>query len=714
MKKIIYLTILTVVSLLSACTYDEEFAEIRQEIEEIKTVQKALQSAYNAGKLITAVTPAEVNDWLITFSDNTSITINSGKDGVNGINGTDGVTPYLKIDENKCWIVSYDNGETFAPLLDKNSNPIVAVGKDGKQGPQGNSVRVVTNDQSYYVIEIYNPTTGEVIDTIVTKYSSNPKNAIKSIVEDDKTNTITITMESGEEFVFKQMIVNASGIVLLNKELNLRHGDVDTIVFRVNPSNAEINLDNVCLDLVDNRRSASEVSYINKPTNYVIKSIEKCIDADGNIKRGQYMLIVQDNETNPYYRQNITIVLSMNDADGNPMEISSDVIMVNSVGVSDLPIVMITTPNNVEITSKTDWYKNSNIRIIDEAGDECMNASTSIRGRGNSTWNYPKKPYAIKLDSKAEVLGMPKHKRWVLLANWMDRTLLRNDVSFEIARRVMDWAPRGKFVELYLNGKHQGNYYLCEHIKVDKNRVNIDELDEDTDFSDESEVSGGYILEYDTYGPNDEINYFYTSLKNFPVTIKEPDEEVITSWSHPGFMYISGYVNSVEKALIDHDSWETISSLMDINSYIDWWIIHELAYNQEPIHPKSSYMHKKRDGKLCAGPVWDFDWGTYRPGHSNIVLGNSLYYKELLKYDEFKLAVKERWTAIKGICESIDAYIVKQAKLIEKSNEVNIAKWPITITENQDIDLPFSEAIERMRQAYSERLNAVDSYISSL
>ena len=73
---------------------------------------------------------------------------------------------------------------------------------------------------------------------------------------------------------------------------------------------------------------------------------------------------------------------------------------------------------------------------------------------------------------------MPKHKRWVLLANWMDRTLLRNAVTFETARQIMDWAPRGRFVELYLNGKHQGNYYLCEQIKPDENRVDIDEIDE--------------------------------------------------------------------------------------------------------------------------------------------------------------------------------------------------------------------------------------------
>ena len=225
MKKFIYLSLCAVVSMLSACTYDEDIEEIRQEIEEIKATQKALQDAYNAGKLITDVSPkGELNDWLITFSDNTSITINSGRDGengVNGINGTDGVTPYLKIDENKCWTVSYDNGETFVPLLDKNSNPIVAVGKDGEQGPQGPqgaqgpqgpqgeagrdgySVRVVTNDQGYYAFEVYNPTTNEVVDKVETQYSSNPKNIIKSIVEDTKDNVI-ITMESGEVYVFKK------------------------------------------------------------------------------------------------------------------------------------------------------------------------------------------------------------------------------------------------------------------------------------------------------------------------------------------------------------------------------------------------------------------------------------------------------------------------------------------------------------------------------
>lgn len=383
-----------------------------------------------------------------------------------------------------------------------------------------------------------------------------------------------------------------------------------------------------------------------------------------------------------------------------------------------LPKVYIVTPEGVGITSKTEWLENCSIRIVDENGVEDLNVATSVRGRGNSTWTYPKKPYAIKLDSKSEVLGMPKHKRWVLLANWIDRTLLRNDIAFEMARRIIEWAPRGKFVELYLNGEHQGNYYLCEQIKVDKNRVNIDELDEKTDFADETQITGGYLLEYDKYGPNDEINYFYSQVQNYPVTIKEPDEEVITSWEHPGYLYVQGYINNLEQ-LFEADKnalarWDEIDALIDVTSYIDWWLVHELVCNGEVIHPKSSYMFKKRDGKLCAGPAWDFDYGTFRQNSNSLILLSSLYYKYLFKYPEFKLAVKERWTEVKDVLADIDNYISEQADLIRASNEVNISKWPITQTVNRDENMTFDEAVESMRAVLKDRMKLVVDYISNL
>ena len=383
-----------------------------------------------------------------------------------------------------------------------------------------------------------------------------------------------------------------------------------------------------------------------------------------------------------------------------------------------MPKVYIETPNSAAIVSKEFWMSDASIKVYDEFGDLNLSTQTSIRGRGNSTWGYPKKPYALKLNSKAPVLGMPKHKRWVLLANWMDRTLLRNDIAFELGRRTMAWAPRGKFVELYLNGEHKGNYYLCEHIKVDSERVDIAELDENSDFSDASEVTGGYILEFDVYGPNDEVNYFYSSVKNFPVTIKEPDEDVITSWSHPGYLYIKEYISKLERVFEEDKSarkrWAEIEKFIDVTSYIDWWLVHEVCINGEPGHPKSSYMYKDRDGKLYAGPLWDFDWGTFTPNVNGAIIAHTLWYGYLFKYSEFKAAVKERWGEVKGVYESVGTYLDEQAEALRESNELNIAMWPITQVVNGDEMMDYDQAITRMKNSFNHRISSIDTYIRAL
>lgn len=375
-----------------------------------------------------------------------------------------------------------------------------------------------------------------------------------------------------------------------------------------------------------------------------------------------------------------------------------------------LPRVYITTPGGVGINSKDVYVEDGTLSIFDKNGELELNILSDFKGRGNSTWQMPKKPYAIKLSSKAEVMGMPKHKRWVLLANWVDRTLLRNDIAFEIAKKcpALPWTPRGEFVELYLNGKHRGNYYLCEHIKIDKNRVNIDEIDEETP---ETDMSGGYLLEFDTYS-DAEINYFYTKHKNLPVTIKEPDEEVITSWEHPAYTYIQNFVNSVEDALEKGD-YSEIESLIDVESYAEWWLLYNLVGNLEPNHPKSCYMYKKRNGKLYAGPAWDFDCATFIPGRKGALIAQSLWYGYLFKHDAFKSLVKERWTVLKPEFEKVFTYIDEKAEYIRESNEINLEMWPVTQNVNEDIDLSYDDAVNRMKEAYRERITELDKVISN-
>ncbi len=406
---------------------------------------------------------------------------------------------------------------------------------------------------------------------------------------------------------------------------------------------------------------------------------------------------------------------------GGEVRFSSELIEIAATGIESkgkLPTMYLTTPEDPEapegrkeINSKEVWVENCEIRIVNADGSEDLNVSkASLRGRGNSTWGYPKKPFAIKLDKKEEVLDMPRHKRWVLLANWMDRTLMRNSVAFEIARKTsLAWTPRGEFVEVVLNGEHLGNYYLCEHIKVDENRVNIVELDESD--TEEPTITGGYLVEMDTY--YDEINKFKTSIRQMPVNIKEPDEDVLNSTQ---MAYIEGYFNRIETLLYDDNppEGESYTDYMDVASFIDWWLVHELTLNGEPNHPKSSFMHKDREGKLFAGPVWDFDWGTFVPGVNDILIKNSIWFDKLFQDADFVAEVKSRWNMLKPEFETVIDYINEEASYIRESAEVNSEMWPITIHVNGDEKMSFDQAVNRLRTVYRDRIDLLDRIIDKL
>ena len=371
---------------------------------------------------------------------------------------------------------------------------------------------------------------------------------------------------------------------------------------------------------------------------------------------------------------------------------------------SGLPVVVINTPGGAEIPPKTeDWLADATLTIYNTDATIGYAGTTGIRGRGNSTWKYPKKPYALKLDSKAEILGMPKHKRWVLLANWLDRTLLRNHVSFRIAMQTdLAWTPRGEFVEVVLNGKHVGNYYLCEHIKVDKNRVDIHELEE-------TDVDGGFMMEIDTY--YDEPFKFKSAKRQFPYMFKDPDEV-----NDAQFAFMRDFIDNLEGALYDKSRFAAreYADYLDVDSFVDWWITYELTGNTETKHPKSTYVYKDKGGKLKAGPVWDFDWKTYRLNNEEWVTKTHLYYDVLFTDPVFVAAVKERWNLYEPKLRAIPEFIEAEAQRIRNSEEVNHQMWPVTQNTNEDINLSFSEAVARMKMSYEAKLEFMDKEIANL
>lgn len=372
---------------------------------------------------------------------------------------------------------------------------------------------------------------------------------------------------------------------------------------------------------------------------------------------------------------------------------------------SGLPLVFIDTPDKVAITSKEQWLGNAKIKIIGTTGETLHDDYTSIKGRGNTSWGFAKKSYNLKLDNKASVLDMPEHKRWVLLANWMDRTLLRNRVAFKMGECTLPYSPRSEYVELILNGKHMGNYLLCEQIRIDENRVNIHTL-----ASTDENITGGYLMEMDKN--YDEVHKFHSAVKDFPYMFKKPDEEVLTDTM---FNYMQAFINDMEHYLYNDPNSRKWTEYIDIESFVDFWFAAELTSNYEYGWPKSTYVYKDQNGKLCAGPIWDNDWGTFLPANSKrYSLKNYVYYPALFQDKEFVATVKERWPAAKERLSTIVEFIDAEAQRIESSNRINISMWPISLRVNEDETLSFDDAVYNLKNAYTTKLNWLDRKISAM
>ncbi len=364
--------------------------------------------------------------------------------------------------------------------------------------------------------------------------------------------------------------------------------------------------------------------------------------------------------------------------------------------------VYILTPDGQEITSKHTWVELCRIQITGDDGEILFEKdSMMVKGRGNSTWyNFPKKPYTLKLRHQADLFGTGKSKHYVLLANWMDRTLLRNVVAFEAARRTsLDWTPSGRFVELYLNGKHQGNYWLGEKVNVEGSKFKADYLFS-LDVSDWEETD--FTIDYG-FRPN-------SWQPGLPVEVKHPDRDDLEAAEFEKVLSDSRILLDRIGEALEAGTWK---GMIDLDSFCDWYIVHELTGNMEPNHPKSCYYHY-RDGMLVAGPVWDFDWYTFIPGVKGLKIDHSLFYGNLLQHDEFKARLKLRWDALKPAFTTLGSFVDEQVEIIRFSEAVNHQQWPIGQWINGDENLSFQEAVDRLKLALQERISEVEIGIYSL
>ncbi len=350
---------------------------------------------------------------------------------------------------------------------------------------------------------------------------------------------------------------------------------------------------------------------------------------------------------------------------------------------TELPKVSITTENGAEITSK-EVYIAATVSISNVKDEWLLDeVEAGVRGRGNTSWEEPKKPYRIKFKSKQEIFGHAKAKSWTLIANYCDKSLSRNYLAYTLASKMdgIEFSSMAEFVDLYLNGRYLGVYLLCDQIEVGEGRINVEE--------ESSDIDTGYLLEMNFRAPMEgELDWDYFFAKDlFPAyTIKSPatDEDY---YSQEQLYYIKDYLSNAYAAILSRDM-QAIHQYIDINSFIDCYIVHELFCSVD-VPFSSFYLYKKKNGVLYAGPVWDFDRSSgnvnYGPGQKESqspraalwVAKTNPWYQALLDVPEIKTILQKRLADAQLNIAEIIAECDTLATTHNKSFQKNFVKWPI-------------------------------------
>lgn len=419
-----------------------------------------------------------------------------------------------------------------------------------------------------------------------------------------------------------------------------------------------------------------------------------------------------------------------------------------------LPILIINTNDNGGADSITKDVAVDAIMSIQNAGGYNVEQLVcTIKGRGNTTWNWPKKPYLLKLDKKESLLGLSavgqKSKQWILLANFMDRSMMRNLVAMKLGSIMsnLEWTPNCKPVELYIDGEHRGSYLLIERVRVEDGRVDINK-----DGNSDNNNDVGFLLELDFHYDN-EVQWKDShgttkenvsgSKNGIPFAVKEPDWDPADPdkpVNNDQLNYIKNYISDAGSTLFSKQNGSSrfytvpnpngYEEYLDVASFIDYWLVFEIMINHELGNPGSVYMYKKRGGKLYAGPCWDFDWGTLsfnwtNTAENSLVNHEAIWYRSLMTDSAYKTALKNRFRSLlkdlRGIPDQIDEW----ERQLEISAELNFRMWnpagagAITYSNdnfriNGDEDLTFHEAVAEIKRIYSKRLDVIESKLNDL
>jgi len=383
---------------------------------------------------------------------------------------------------------------------------------------------------------------------------------------------------------------------------------------------------------------------------------------------------------------------------------------------SNLPIIIITTDNNpstgkpVDIPDEPKVLANMKIiyrpdgtrnYVTDQNNSSFLNYNgrIGIELRGSSSQTLPKKPYGLttlKADNisnnNISILGMPKENDWILNSLDFDPSLIRDFLSYELARNLGDYSVREMYCEVIVNGDYKGLYIFMEKLKVDDNRINIVKMtSSDTTLPN---LTGGYVTKCDKTTGGDPVAWTFNNSNWGTVDFihESPKPEDITTQQN-GYIY-NQFLNLKNTAAAQNSSiFSGYPSIIDVPSFIDFMIVNEYASNSDA-YQLSTYFHKDRNGKLRAGPVWDFNltfgndlfqWGLDR-SHTDIWQFDNgdntgaAFWKDLFNNPTFNCYLTKRWLELTASNKPLNYTVVTNRidQLVSLVSEAKVreqAKW---------------------------------------
>lgn len=376
-----------------------------------------------------------------------------------------------------------------------------------------------------------------------------------------------------------------------------------------------------------------------------------------------------------------------------------------------LPVLYIQTENNAPITSKEDYINatyyldNKGLSDYQSIGSKAQPLNMEIRGRGNYTWrDFDKKPYRIKLADKQPLLGMTKSKHFALLAHADDnKGFMRNTIGFQLSRLIgITWTPTAKPLEVVLNGDYIGLYFLTETIRVDKDRVNI--VEQEDEATDPMAITGGWLVEIDNYREDPQIIITEGDYYNTETAFTYKTPEVLSSAQE---QFLREEMERINTLVYGDKNSDELWKYLDMEALARFYIVQELTDNYESFHGSCYLYREMGEGeKWYFGPVWDFGSAFNRDKSQYIFEGDvwhNHWIPEICKFPAFNTCLKTLWTNFyNGDFKQIYDYIVQQKNLIASAVQADYQRWPDY--GNNDFSNRVTKVTNRLR-SYAQWLN---------